>query len=82
VLITLRWIYNPALPIEQGPLTPEQQAALVTAQNQGYFEVSRRITQSELAELIGISDRALSQRQHRDTSWLITEVIYGGRLSP
>lgn len=82
VPITLRRIYNPALPTEEGPLTPEQQDALITAQDQGYFEVPRQITQQELSDFIGISDQALSQRLRRGTSRLITEIIYGGQSSP
>lgn len=46
-------------------LTGEQRAALICAVNAGYFEVPRRTTLVELADELGISDSAVSQRLRR-----------------
>ena len=52
-------------------LTPEQWDALRQAHEAGYFNVPREITQSELADRLGISPSAVSQRLRRATSQLI-----------
>ncbi|QIO24595.1 helix-turn-helix domain-containing protein [Haloarcula sp. JP-L23] len=52
-------------------LTPEQWDALCRAQEAGYFDVPRGISQSELADRLGISPSAVSQRLRRATSQLI-----------
>ena len=46
-------------------LTEAQREALVVAWQRGYFEVPRRITLGELANELGISDTAVSQRLRR-----------------
>lgn len=73
---TLRRLFNPTLPDEKGPLTPEQRAALVTAYEQGYYQVPRRRTQREVATLVGISGSSLSQRLRRGTANLIEHHLY------
>jgi len=52
-------------------LTPEQWDALRQAYEAGYFDVPRAITQSELADRLGISPSAVSQRLRRAMSQLI-----------
>ena len=52
-------------------LTPEQWDALRQAHEAGYFKVPREITQSELADRLGISPSAVSQRLRRAMSQLI-----------
>lgn len=56
-------------------LTPEQWDALQQAYKAGYFDVPRDISQSELAEKLGVSPSAVSQRLRRATSQLIEEQL-------
>ncbi|MFC7008239.1 helix-turn-helix domain-containing protein [Halalkalicoccus salilacus] len=46
-------------------LTDEQQDTLAAATKLGYYDVPRRITQAELAEKLGVSHQALSERLRR-----------------
>jgi len=75
--IELLRVYNPQMPPESGPLTPEQRDALNTAYEEGYWDVPRMTTQKELAELIGISDNSMSQRLRRGTKVAVAELLYG-----
>lgn len=52
-------------------LTPEQWDTLRQAHEAGYFNVPREITQSELADRLGVSPSAVSQRLRRAMSQLI-----------
>lgn len=52
-------------------LTPEQWDALRQAHEAGYFNVPRKTTQLELADRLGISPSAVSERLRRATSQLI-----------
>ena len=52
-------------------LTPEQQEALQAALEQGYFEIPRKISMEELAEDLGISHQALSERLRRGYETLV-----------
>lgn len=56
-------------------LTPEQREALYTALEAGYFEIPRRSTLSELAETLGISDQAMSERLRRGAESLLYEAL-------
>ena len=74
ISITLENVHNP---IDQsGPqpnvLTDEQREALQTALEEGYFAVPREITLVELADQLGISDSAVSQRIRRGLTKLLT----------
>ena len=61
-------------------LTPEQRNTLVAAHELGYFEVPRRVTASELAAELGISQQAVSERLRRATDALVTStVVTAGR---
>lgn len=73
--MTLRHIYNPTIPDEESTLSPQQRDALLTAYRQGYFEVPRRTTLSELADTVEISDSALSQRLRRGTGALVEQTL-------
>ncbi|MFB6096988.1 MAG: helix-turn-helix domain-containing protein [Haloferacaceae archaeon] len=75
--IELLRVYNPMVPPEQGPLSPEQADALSTAYENGYWDVPRGITQTELAELVGISDNSMSQRLRRGVKVAVAEMLYG-----
>lgn len=71
VPITLRHLYNPSIPEEQAPLSPEQEEALRRAYYDGYYAVPRRKNLVELADDFDISDSALSQRLRRGTAAMI-----------
>lgn len=70
-------LYNPLMPAEKGPLTSEQHDILATAYESGYWDVPRRTTQEELAELIGISDGLLSRRLREGAKSAIGELLFG-----
>ncbi|MDF9744622.1 helix-turn-helix domain-containing protein [Natrinema salsiterrestre] len=52
-------------------LTPEQQEALEAALEYGYFEIPRGVSMEELAEELGISHQALSERFRRAYETLV-----------
>lgn len=56
-------------------LTEQQRDILTMAYYAGYYEVPREITQDDLAERLGISDSAVSQRLRRAVSELIAATI-------
>ncbi|QLG50751.1 helix-turn-helix domain-containing protein [Natrinema halophilum] len=56
-------------------LTERQHEILTIAYYAGYFEVPRGVTQDALAERLGISDSAVSQRLRRAISELITATL-------
>lgn len=59
-------------------LTDEQYEALVEAYQRGYFEVPRGITLAELAEELGVSHQALSERVRRGTGTLVDDTLMIG----
>lgn len=73
--VTLRRLYNPALPEDNGQLSAQQYEALVSAYKGGYFEVPRGTSMSALGTEFGISDSAVSQRLRRGTAALIVETL-------
>ena len=60
-------------------VTPEQRAALRAAYRTGYFEVPREATMSELAEELGVSTQAVSERLRRGYARLVEREL---RLEP
>lgn len=60
----------------QERITAEQREALSRAVEGGYFEVPRRITLIELADELGISDTAVSQRLRRGLSNVLWDYAY------
>ncbi|MBV0923945.1 helix-turn-helix domain-containing protein [Halomicroarcula limicola] len=60
-------------------LTVEQHEALVAAARAGYFEVPRETTLEELAESVGVSHQALSERLRRATGALVEDTLLIGR---
>ncbi|SFB91871.1 Predicted DNA binding protein, contains HTH domain [Halobiforma haloterrestris] len=76
VPITLRHLYNPSPPEETSTLSHEQRDALATAYRRGFFEVPRDVTLAELAEEMGISDTALSQRMRRGLAITVEQVVF------
>jgi predicted DNA binding protein len=74
VPIDLRRIHNPAVPEEVGlglGLTNTQRETLLRALEAGYFAVPREINLVELADELGVSDTAVSQRIRRGLTALI-----------
>lgn len=59
-------------------LTTEQYEVLATASELGYFEVPREVSLEELADELGISHQAASERIRRATSALVEETLFVG----
>jgi predicted DNA binding protein len=59
----------------QYDLTTKQRETLVTALEEGYYEVPQEVTMSELADQMGISQQALSKRFHIGHRNLITSTL-------
>lgn len=56
-------------------LTPQQREALEAALEYGYFEIPRNISMEELADELGISHQALSERFRRAYETLVDEEL-------
>jgi predicted DNA binding protein len=63
-------------------LTKEQHESLVTASKMGYYDVPRNITMTEVAEELGISHQALSERLRRGHGRLVRNALVVGAASP
>lgn len=61
-------------------LTKEQFEALEAALEAGYYEVPRDIDQNELADQLGISHQALSERLRRATGGLVEDALLVGAV--
>ena len=73
IALSVESVHNPGWSgAEELPLTDAQRETLVAALEAGYFEVPRRTTLVELADELGVSDSAVSQRLRRGLSNLIT----------
>ncbi|WP_227375723.1 helix-turn-helix domain-containing protein [Haladaptatus halobius] len=69
-------LYRPDAPRQREyDLTPEQRDTLVTALDEGYFEVPRDISIEELADEFGLSANAISQRIRRGSANLIRNTL-------
>lgn len=69
----LKRLYEEEQPMAaaQYGLTPTQRKTLVTALNEGYYDVPQGTTMLDLAEQMGISQQALSKRLHAGHKSLI-----------
>ena len=70
-------VYNPTKP-DAGPwygLTPTQREALVLATESGYYDIPRTCTTVELAEQLGISDQAVTERLRRAIINLVSHTL-------
>ena len=67
-------------PVGRYGLTAEQFEALEAALDAGYYEVPRDIDQNELAEELGISHQALSERLRRATGALVEDALLVGAV--
>jgi predicted DNA binding protein len=74
--IDLVALYNPTLPDARGKLTDKQHDIIATAYEEGYWEIPRGITLSELAETTGVSSNAASQRLRRGLNTLVAKTLY------
>lgn len=73
--VTLRRLYNPTRPDDSPTLSPKQREVLLLAYHNGYFDVPRRSSLTDLAEEVGISDSAVSQRVRRGVAALVEQVL-------
>jgi len=74
----LQALYNPTIPedpLDEGGLSSEQFDILATAHENGYWHVPRDIELGEVADLIGISPNAASQRMRRALDTLVGQAI-------
>jgi predicted DNA binding protein len=69
--LVLRAVYNPHPPVEGENLTSPQREALRVAADQGYFKIPREVSLKELAEQLGVSEQAVSQRLRRGLDTLV-----------
>ena len=67
-------------PVGRYGLTSEQFEALEAALEAGYYEVPRDVDQNELAEELGISHQALSERLRRATGALVEDALLVGAV--
>ncbi|WP_435179863.1 helix-turn-helix domain-containing protein [Halorussus sp. AFM4] len=57
-------------------LTDRQREALRTATEMGYYDVPRRVELEDVAEVLGVSRQAVSERLRRATEALVRATIY------
>ena len=77
VSFEVRRVYSPSEP-NQGPwfgLTDPQREALVLAVEEGYYDIPRTCTTVELAEELGISDQAVTERLRRAINTLTKNTV-------
>ena len=56
-------------------LTEEQRETLLLAYQCGYFEIPREVTTSDLAEELGVSNQAISERLRRGYARLVENIV-------
>jgi len=72
----LRDLTEPGAPRQSfGSVTPEQRNALVVARERGYFDIPRDAEVSDIADELGISDQAVSERLRRGTANLVDATL-------
>ena len=77
VLLEVIRVYNPAKP-DAGPwygLTGSQREAITLAVEMGYYDIPRGCTTKELADELGISDQAVTERLRRAIVALATYTL-------
>ena len=70
-------IHNPWTPGQEtgAGLTDAQREALTLAYQNAYYDIPRRTSTKELADTLGISDQALSERLRRGTARMIASML-------
>lgn len=72
----LKRLYDAGRPAGDGiGLTEEQRETLVLAHETGYFDIPRETTTAGLAEELGISNQAISERLRRGYSRLVEQLL-------
>lgn len=75
--LDVRSVYNPSKP-EAGPwfgLTERQRQALLLAVERGYYDIPRRASTVDIAEELGISDQAMTERLRRAIRALVENTL-------
>lgn len=78
VTLSVARVYHPSQP-DDGPrfgLTEHQHEALTLAVEMGYYDVPRRCNTVEVADELGISDQALTERLRRGISTLAANTVF------
>lgn len=78
VQFELKALYNPTIPgeaLEEGEISSEQFDILSTAHENGYWHIPRDIQLGEIADLIGISSNAASQRMRRGLDIIVGQAL-------
>ncbi|WP_232688466.1 helix-turn-helix domain-containing protein [Halobacterium zhouii] len=75
VTFTLHRMYNDSESANPHPLTDAQQQALSVAFDRGYFRVPREGSLEEIADELGVSQQAASERLRRATHNLAADVV-------
>lgn len=73
--LLLRQLHNPAESTDRSSLSTKQRETIEQAYRRGYFNVPRDSTITDLADTMGVSDSALSQRLRRGLSVLVRETL-------
>ncbi|WP_433630800.1 bacterio-opsin activator domain-containing protein [Halomicrococcus sp. NG-SE-24] len=72
-------VYHPSAPRQRKyGLTTEQRDTLVAASRKGYFSVPRDLSTEELADVLGVSSNAVSQRIRRACANLVQHTLMVG----
>lgn len=74
--LELAAVYNPDVQAPEEHLTTPQRQAIVAAYEDGYFEIPRRATLSDLSDRLGVSEQAVSQRLRRGTRSLVGNLLF------
>lgn len=70
-------LFRQVLEVDATALTPTQRRTLERAVEMGYYDPNREITQAELADDLGISTSALSQRLRRAEATVMRQLLDG-----
>jgi len=71
----LKGIYEDTDERPGAPLTSEQRETLRLAYQRGYFSVPRKVTTAELADELGVSAQAVSERLRRGSAQLVETYV-------
>lgn len=78
IRLVMQWTMRPEGP--KGPrqhdLTPIQRETLMTAFEEGYFDIPRQISLDELADVLDISHQSVSERLRRGYAHLIQDTLF------
>jgi hypothetical protein len=76
IALSIKSVHHPGWSrVKELPLTDGQREALLAAFEAGYFEIPRRTTLVELADELGVSDAALSERLRRGLWTLVRKSV-------